>query len=184
MGVIRTAFSSLDKDIFPLLYKAMVKPHLEYASPVWNPHLKWQVKLLEDCQRRSTKLLPGLKELAYEERVRELNFLTLVYRREKGDMIEAYKMLNGKYDISLLSLLCLNSHKHDARGHQFKLQHNINELSRRKHFFTNRIASMWNDLPDNLLQAKQIKDFEKRLGFFWMNNVEVYAGKKVRVSLQ
>ena len=47
MDVIRRMFKMLDKDIFPLLFKAIIRPHLKYASSIWNPHHKWQIKLLE-----------------------------------------------------------------------------------------------------------------------------------------
>ena len=29
------------------LYVALVRPHMEYVSPVWNPHVKTQIKELE-----------------------------------------------------------------------------------------------------------------------------------------
>ena len=41
MGVIWKKFKMLDKDIFPLLFKAIIRPHLKYASSIWNPHHKW-----------------------------------------------------------------------------------------------------------------------------------------------
>ncbi len=37
MGVIRRAYAYLDDDNFLLLYKALVRPHLEYASLVPSP---------------------------------------------------------------------------------------------------------------------------------------------------
>jgi len=43
-------------------------------------------------------MLPGLKELIYKERLNKLGISTLLYRRTRGDMIEVYKMLNGRYD--------------------------------------------------------------------------------------
>ena len=58
---------------------------------MWNPHQKRHIKLLEDVQRRSTKLLPELNVLSYEERLRQLDLPTLVYRGARVDMIEAYK---------------------------------------------------------------------------------------------
>ena len=167
MGVIRRTFTTLDKDIFPVLFKAIVRPHLEYASPVWNPYQKRQIKIIEDVQRRSTKLLPKMSELSYEERLRELDLPTLVYRRARGDMIETYKLLTGKYDISLPTFLILSTHQHYTRGHHLKLQHRHSKLELRKHFYSNRVTTMWNDLPKTVINAKTIKEFEKQLDLFW-----------------
>ena len=77
-------------------------------------------------------------------------------------------MFTGKYDTSHLSFLCFTSHEHDTRGHQLKLHHNIRELNLRKHFFMNRIDTMWNDPPENVLQVKTVNDFETQLDLFWM----------------
>ena len=66
-GLIRRSFSYLDKEMFTNLYKSLVRPHLEYANVIWHPMYKKQLKLLEDVQRRATKILPELKEKTYTE---------------------------------------------------------------------------------------------------------------------
>ena len=53
--------------------------------------------MLENVQWRATKLVPGLSQLCYEDRLRKLNLPTLAYRRTHGDMIETYKILTNKY---------------------------------------------------------------------------------------
>ena len=40
LGIMHRNFRYLDKIMFLHLYKSLVRPHLEYASPVWSPHLK------------------------------------------------------------------------------------------------------------------------------------------------
>ena len=71
----------------------MVRLHLEYAQPVWSPFRK-----KDNVQGRAIKMLPGLKELIYKERLNKLGIPTLLYRRTRGNMIEVYKMLDGRYD--------------------------------------------------------------------------------------
>ena len=55
---------------------------------------------IENVQRRATKIIKNIKHLTYEERLRYLDFPTLVYRRSCADMIETYKIVHGKYDIT------------------------------------------------------------------------------------
>jgi hypothetical protein len=109
IGVIRRTFEYLDLKTFRMLYVSLVRPHLEYVNPVWNPYLKKHIDMIENIQRRATKLIPGLSNLSYEDRLRRLKLPSLSYRRSRGDMIEVYKIMSGKYDpeISFLELALL-----------------------------------------------------------------------------
>ena len=81
------------------LYKAIVRPHLEYCIQAWNPHLRKDVDMLEKTQRRATKLIPELRDLTYEERLKECGLTTLETRRLRGGQIEVFKILNGYENI-------------------------------------------------------------------------------------
>ncbi|CAL4166382.1 unnamed protein product, partial [Meganyctiphanes norvegica] len=82
------------------LYPVLVRPPLEYCIQVWSPHMKKHIDLLERVQIRATKLVPGLRNKSYEERLIFLGLTTLEERRERGDMIETYKILTGKEDVN------------------------------------------------------------------------------------
>ena len=43
-------------------------------------------------------MLPDIKDLTYEERLRKLKLPSLRYRRLRGDMIETFKIVTGIYD--------------------------------------------------------------------------------------
>jgi len=85
----------MDKSTFVPLYKAIVRPHLEYANSVWCPFKKGDV---EKAQNRSTTLIISLKKLPYPERLRQLKFPILKYMRLQGDIIEVFKIKHNYYD--------------------------------------------------------------------------------------
>jgi len=52
---------------------------------------------MEKVQKRATKILPGLKNLPYSEKLKICKIPTPHYRRIRGDMIETYKIVSRKY---------------------------------------------------------------------------------------
>ena len=46
-------------------------------------------------QRVATKLVNGLNDKPYEERLKDLKLPFLVYTRKRGDMIQMFKVMNG-----------------------------------------------------------------------------------------
>ena len=66
------------------LYKAIVRP---YCKHTWRPYLRKDINMLEKVQRRAAKLIPGLRELSYEEILKECGLTTLETRRLRGDQI-------------------------------------------------------------------------------------------------
>ena len=99
LGLIRRNIRYMDKTLIIPLYKAIVRPHLEYCIQAWRPYQNEDIDKLERIQRRATKLIPELKHLSYERRLLECRLTTLETRRLRGDLIEVFKILNGYEDI-------------------------------------------------------------------------------------
>ena len=177
MGIIRRSFKYLTADMFVMLFKALVRPHLEYANTVWSPHLKKDLILLENVQRRATKQVPGLRDMSYQDRLRHLNLPSLVYRRARGDMIETYKFTSDIYDPVISDILPLhkaNVEGHNLRGHSKKLFKKRARLNIRKHFYSQRVVDTWNSLPQKVIEAPSVKSFERRLDRCWKSQAIKY----------
>ena len=167
VGIIRRSFTNLSDKIFVSLYTSLVRPSLEYGQSVWNPQLKQLCRELEDVQRRATKLLPSLKDKPYPERLKCLGLPSLEHRRCRGDMIEVYKYLHGMYCIRRP---CFEHPPANLglRGTTLKLQKNRFRLNIRGHFFSNRVISTWNSLPQSVVDAPSVNAFKNRLDTHWL----------------
>ncbi len=97
---MKCSYTFLDKESLLRLYKAMVRPILEYGVAVWSPYRKGDIAAEESVQRRATRMLPELRGLDYEARLCSLGALklpTLTYCRLHGDVINVYKYIHGMY---------------------------------------------------------------------------------------
>ena len=50
----------MDRVCFSYISKGLVRPQLEYAALIWSPHLIKIKEMIENVQRRATKMVPGL----------------------------------------------------------------------------------------------------------------------------
>ena len=92
-------YSVQGKELIILLYKTIVRPHLEYCIQTWRPYRKKDIDILDRVQRRATKMIQKLRNISYEMRLKECGLTTLETRRLRGDQIEVDKILNGYTNI-------------------------------------------------------------------------------------
>ena len=167
LAITRKTFDYMNPEMFAQIFKSLVRPHVEYAAPVWTPHKIYQIEAIENVQRRATKIIPGLSHLTYPERLRKLKLPTLAYRRERGDMIQTFKLTTDfeGYDKQLPSLL--QRSRTELRGHNKKLFVKGANKDIKKFSFPNRVTKNWNNLPQSAVNSKNTKDFEICLDSFW-----------------
>ena len=85
LAFIKRAFTDLNNDGFLKLYKAMVRPIIEYANTIWGPHFLLDKRRLERVQRHATKIIPSLSDKSYHHHLILLDLPSLNHRRIRGD---------------------------------------------------------------------------------------------------
>ena len=120
----------------------------EYCIQAWRPYLKKDINVLERVQKRATKLISGLSEMGYEERLKILGLTTLETRRLRGDLIDVFKILKRYENID--QQVFFDMSQSSLRGHSLKLNKKKVRLDVAKFSFSNRVVNEWKSVrPDS-----------------------------------
>ena len=168
LGLIKRNFSCFRKEIVLNLYKQLVRPHLDYAVQAWNPFYEKDKFILEQVQRRATRLIPDVSHLSYHDRLQILGLTTLELRRVRGDMIQVFKYLSGSDSLTTCSFLkvCTNTRLH---GHCKKLAKCFSRLDIRKFSFSQRVVNNWNSLPEWVINSSSVHCFKVNIDKFFVD---------------
>ena len=169
LGLIRRSYDYMDGEILKYLYVSLVRPHLEFGNAVWSPRLIKDKNLIENVQRRATKLVPDFKDIPYEERLKRLKLPSMCYRRSRGDMIECYKYTHGQYLVN--QDLLPRDIDGVTRGHNLKLKKRFCNTTVRHSFFSFRVVDTWNKLPPKVVNAPTLNSFKNRLDKLWSKSM-------------
>ena len=102
--------------------------------------------ILEVVQRRTTKLIPSLRNLSYEKRLKRLTMFFLRRTSFRGDMTEVFKMINDIDKVNIENIFCIDA---DGRTRKHSL---CLKIKRHAHsniglkFFTRIVINYWNHL--------------------------------------
>ena len=167
---IKGTFGMLRKKNFKPIYNAFLRPHIEYCIQAVDPYYIYGTKLQgpgkdSAIQHRATKIVHGLRNVPYQERLKRLELSCLEQLILRGDLIEAYKM-TGKTMLDPDHFFERDSNDR-TRGYQLKLKKKRAEHLSRLKFFSHRMVSHWNSLPEEVVKATSTNSFKNRLDQHW-----------------
>ena len=155
---ITRIIKSRDLNLLVNIYKTYIRPQLEYATEVWNPHMKYQIEKIERIQKLFTKNIYkkcGLIKVPYEERLNTCKLEKLIDRRKIADLSTAFKIIKG--------FTSLNSQKYfnfSNRSLRRPLLLRIKKhTNRTKNNFFHRVVNKWNKLPNESFKINDPKKF-------------------------
>jgi len=147
---------------------------MEFCIQAWSPYLQKDTRCLEKIQRRATKMVHGLKSMAYDDRLEILGLLSLEKRRLRfvhGDLIKVFKILTDRENIDKHQFFTPSLCSH-LREHSLKLLKPRSSRQVRQNFFSQRVIDEWNKLPSDIVTSTSVNVFKNKLDDHW-NDVGV-----------
>ena len=145
-------------------FNALVRPILEYASCVWDPHKQTHIDRLEKIQKRAARFITGNRKFAHGNTSRNYSLLDwspLQERRAKLKATMIFKIQNNLIEISKNKLV-----PSPTPRHQFNFQVPHSKLDLHKNSFFPSSIRLWNNLPDDIKTQADINRFKSLIGKF------------------
>ena len=161
--LIRRTIMYMEKQLIVPLYKALVRPHLEYCIQAWRQYRKKDIDKLERIQQRATKMIPELRDLSYENHLLQCGLTTLETRRLRG----VFKIVNGYEDVDRNVFFKLKDGSR-TRGHKAALVKEQCRLDMRKYSFSQRVINEWNKLPNDCVNTSSVNMFKNRIDRYFI----------------
>ena len=158
----RRFYRDADSSTLRMLYTNSVRPLLEYAVPVWDPHLLKDIKAIESVQRFATKVCTkAWLGVDYNDRLSMLNLTTLETRRTVLKHCFLYKVLNGLTFLPNPPIIPRPNTSHDTRSHTLTLQVPFAHSVSFYNSFCCQAPRLWNELPSEIVRSSSIASFKR-----------------------
>ena len=158
-----SVFRYRDHHTMLTLYKSLVRSHLEYCCPLWNPHgNQSDIKLLEGVQRSFTAKILGYGDMNYWDRLASLKLSSLQRRRERYILIYMWKILHKIVPNSI----DVNWHHNDRRGIRATVPNiptSKSKLSAYDNSFMVIGPRLWNIIPSDCTTSPNLRSFKSNL---------------------
>ena len=158
---IKHCVTTRKEDTMVKLFTSLVRPVLDYCAPFWSPLLIKDIDVIEQVQRRFTRLINGCQDLTYQQRLEKLSLFSLEYRRKRGEMIETFKFV--KYLPDTAKNLFSFSDCARTRGHAHKMVKTKFKTNLGANAFSNRVVTTWNALPNDGVEHDRVDTFKIKL---------------------
>jgi hypothetical protein len=169
LGLIKRLFHVKTAKNILKLYKAFVRPLLDYSSVVWNPHTLYSINNIERVQRRMCRLISEIRHLSYRQQLSYLGLNSLQTRRLRFQLITIFKIYNGQLKINFSDLFDVPDVRR-TRGHSCRITPKFSCHNYRLNFFTTSAISYWNKLSQEDIDSQSLSSFKSRLSTFFLKN--------------
>ena len=172
--LFRQFYRCADTDTIRKLYIAIIRPHLEYASQVWDPYLQKDQQTLENIQKFACRVCLKRWDLSYPAMLRTLSIPTLAARRQQLKLCTFFRYVNQ------LSIAPIANITHRVPPFQSRHIHDlayvcpIARTNQYMYSFVPHTINLWNNLPDFVVYSESLVTFKHSLQLYHcFNTVDV-----------
>ena len=146
LGLITRTAVPLREDFRARLYKALVRPLMQYASPIWSGTAKTHLKEIEQVQRRALKCLRLTDPLKHN-----LPPLELRYKTASILLFRKHFLSPPILSDPLITPTLPPKHRRNAKGgHDRRVLIPPSRTSHHKQSYVLRTSKWWNDMPSHV----------------------------------
>ena len=112
-------------------------------------------------------MVAGLKGRTYQDKLREVGLTTLEERRDRGDMIQTFRIIQGLDNVEVGTWFQLASDRSREGAVNTRQSRDITRLvegeshyENRRNFFSQRVPNRWNSLPQSTREQTTVLEFK------------------------
>ena len=149
------------------IYNAIIQPHFDYCSPVWD---EFNATLREKMQKLQNRAARVITKSSYDASssilLEKLHWDNLSLRRKKHKSILMYKTINELTPEYLQNLFSFRSTNYNLRNAEMKLNLPKPRTEYLKRSFCYSGARLWNTLPHSARTANSLRHFKNEINRF------------------
>ena len=145
LGFLRRNLVTNNIQVKTQAYTSLVRPHVEYAYSVWDPHKQGDIKRIESVQRRAARYVTNRfhNTSSPSDMIRELEWESLEQRRAKWRLINFYKVIHNMINLTTSNLIPSTS---PLLSHSLNFHRPYCATNYLKFSYFSRTIAQWNQL--------------------------------------
>ncbi|KAI8515244.1 hypothetical protein Bbelb_078350 [Branchiostoma belcheri] len=166
LGFLRRNLKACPKRIREIAYFTLVRPIVEFASPVWDPHIVKDINRLEQVQRRAARWVSQRfrRTSSVNNMLEELQWIPLRERRRLARLTTFYKYHTGALCINMQTRPTPNVQTRATRqSHSAAYRVPQSRTSYRQNSFFPRTIPDWNTLDADIALSPSLEEFRGKL---------------------